>query len=207
MRTLVPLVLSVVLVACTSGEEPTGTSDATDATDDPGSDGAARVRLTTTLGDIVVEMAEEEAPVTTANFLSYVDSGFFDGSDGAGATIFHRVIDGFMVQGGGFTADGTRKTTQSPIALEVGTGLKNLRGTLAMARTNDPDSATSQFFINHVDNSFLDSTGPGTGYAVFGRVVEGLDVVDTIAKVEVDNPQSQSPKPVVDVVITGCERE
>jgi len=194
-------------VACTGGEsDVTDATDLTDDTDEQSAD-ATRVRMETSLGEIVIELATEEAPITTENFLTYVDSGFYDGDDGAGATIFHRVMDGFMIQGGGLVADGTRKATQAPIALEVGTGLLNTRGTIAMARTNNPDSATSQFFINHVDNDFLDSTGPGTGYAVFGEVVAGMDVVDAIAKVDVDTPGGNSPRPLEDVVILDCARE
>lgn len=189
------------LTGC-SGDDPVASTDV----DTDYGDGPARVRLTTTLGDIVVEMADE-APITTANFLSYVESGHFDGDDGNDPTIFHRVMDGFMIQGGGFTPDGDQKPTESPIVLEVDTGLKNLRGTIAMARTNNPDSATSQFFINHVDNAGLDSTGAGTGYAVFGEVIEGMDVVDAIAKTPVDTPGGNSPKPLTDVVIDDCERE
>jgi peptidyl-prolyl cis-trans isomerase B (cyclophilin B) len=140
-------------------------------------DAAPRVRLTTNLGDIVIELNQEKAPKSSANFLTYVQESFYDG------TIFHRVIDGFMIQGGGFTQDYAKKTTHAPIDNEAENGLKNVRGTVAMARTNAPHSATSQFFINVVDNGFLDFTSPtprGWGYAVFGKVVEGMDVVDKI---------------------------
>ena len=136
-----------------------------------------RVRLVTTLGDIIIELDREKAPKSVENFLVYVNEGFYDG------TIFHRVIDGFMVQGGGFSQDFQKKTTHSPIENEANNGLKNLRGTIAMARTNAPHSATAQFFINVADNGFLDyrsSTPRGWGYAVFGNVVEGLDVVNKI---------------------------
>jgi len=139
-----------------------------------------RVRITTTLGDIVLELDREKAPKSVENFLNYVREGFYDG------TIFHRVIDGFMVQGGGFTQDFQKKPTRAPIKNEADNGLKNLKGTVAMARTNDPNSATAQFFINVSDkNSFLNHTSPtsrGWGYAVFGKVVEGMDVVDKIRK-------------------------
>ncbi|MCF6257556.1 MAG: peptidyl-prolyl cis-trans isomerase [Gammaproteobacteria bacterium] len=139
-----------------------------------------RVRITTTLGDIVLELDREKAPKSVENFLNYVREGFYDG------TIFHRVIDGFMIQGGGFTQDLQKKSTRAPIKNEADNGLKNLEGTVAMARTNDPDSATAQFFINVSDkNSFLNHTSPtsrGWGYAVFGKVVEGMDVVDKIRK-------------------------
>lgn len=137
----------------------------------------SRVKLQTNLGDIVVELDRAKAPQTVENFLSYVRDGHYDG------TIFHRVIENFMIQGGGFTSDYQQKPTRKPIANEANNGLKNKRGTIAMARTSDPDSATAQFFINVVDNDFLDYRAPtqqGWGYAVFGRVVEGMDVVDEI---------------------------
>jgi len=139
-----------------------------------------RVRITTTLGDIVLELDREKAPKSVENFLDYVREGFYDG------TIFHRVIDEFMIQGGGFTQDLQKKPTRAPIKNEADNGLKNLKGTVAMARTNDPDSATAQFFINVSDkNTFLNHTSRsprGWGYAVFGKVVEGMDVVDKIRK-------------------------
>jgi len=139
-----------------------------------------RVRITTTLGDIVLELDREKAPRSVENFLEYVREGFYDG------TIFHRVIDNFMIQGGGFTQDLQEKPTRAPIKNEGSNGLKNLNGTVAMARTNAPHSATTQFFINVSDNnSFLNHqsvTPRGWGYAVFGNVVEGMDVVDKIRK-------------------------
>ncbi len=140
--------------------------------------GLKMVKLETTKGAIVIEVNETAAPVTAANFLQYVKDGFYDG------TIFHRVIPNFMIQGGGFTSDMKQKTTRPPIVNEGKNGLKNKRGTLAMARTNDPNSATGQFFINLVDNANLDYSARGPGYAVFGQVVEGMDVVDAIAKVK-----------------------
>jgi peptidyl-prolyl cis-trans isomerase B (cyclophilin B) len=136
-----------------------------------------RVRLETSHGVIILELDSKSAPKTVENFLSYVNDGLYDG------TIFHRVIPGFMIQGGGFTADMKKKPTQSPITNEADNRLRNKRGTVAMARTQDPHSATSQFFINLVDNAFLDYKGKnpnGWGYCVFGRVVEGMDVVETI---------------------------
>ncbi len=136
------------------------------------------VLISTSLGDIKLELYEEQAPITVANFLSYVEEGFFDG------TIFHRVINNFMIQGGGITADMKQKPTKAPIKNEADNGLKNDRGTVAMARTAVVDSATSQFFINHKDNSFLDHGARDFGYAVFGKVVEGIDVVDKIAAVQ-----------------------
>jgi len=138
---------------------------------------APQVRLDTNLGAIVLELNREKAPVTVDNFLSYVKDGHYDG------TIFHRVIGNFMIQGGGFTQDYRQKATKAPIKNEADNGLKNERGTVAMARTSDPHSATAQFFINVVDNDFLNFTAAnsrGWGYAVFGKVVEGMDVVDKI---------------------------
>lgn len=140
-----------------------------------------RVRLVTTLGDIVLELNQTKAPKSVDNFLAYVNEGFYNG------TIFHRVIDGFMIQGGGFKQDFQKKTTRAPIENEANNGLKNLMGTVAMARTNDPHSATAQFFINVADNGFLDHRSPtprGWGYAVFGKVVEGMQVVDAIRRTE-----------------------
>ncbi len=137
---------------------------------------AQKVRLATTAGDIVVELDAAKAPKTVANFVAYVRAGHYDG------TIFHRVIDGFMIQGGGYRPDLSEKPTRAPIPLESRNGLSNLRGTIAMARTGVPDSATSQFFINVADNLGLDQPNArdGEGYAVFGKVVEGMDVVDRI---------------------------
>ncbi|MEK7322996.1 MAG: peptidylprolyl isomerase [Pseudomonadota bacterium] len=139
-----------------------------------------RVRMQTNMGDIVIELDRAKAPKSVENFLRYVNEGHYDG------TIFHRVIPNFMVQGGGYNADFTQKSTHQPIENEANNGLINKRGTIAMARTNDPHSATAQFFINVVDNDFLNFTAPnprGWGYTVFGTVVEGMDVADKIAKV------------------------
>lgn len=136
--------------------------------------------METSMGTITLELDETKAPATVANFVKYAESGFYDD------TIFHRVIDGFMIQGGGFTRDMNQKDTDSPIRNEAMNGLKNDRGTIAMARTMVVDSATSQFFINLVDNDFLNFSAPtaqGFGYAVFGKVVDGMEVVDKIAKV------------------------
>ena len=138
---------------------------------------ATRVRLETTMGNIVLALDRQHAPETVDNFLAYVNAGFYDG------TIFHRVIGNFMIQGGGYTADMSRKQTRPPIKNEADNGLKNDRGSIAMARTRDPHSASAQFFINVEDNASLDYRAPdarGWGYAVFGRVVEGMDVVDEI---------------------------
>ncbi len=138
---------------------------------------APRVLLSTSLGEIEVELEAEKAPISVENFLAYVESGHYDG------TIFHRVIPGFMIQGGGFTEDLAQKPTRASIKNEADNGLHNVRGTLAMARTAVKDSATSQFFINHRDNAFLDHGARDFGYAVFGKVVRGMDVVDQIAQV------------------------
>jgi len=154
------------------------------------------VKLQTSKGDIIIELNSKAAPVTVKNFLTYVDDGFYDG------TIFHRVISGFMIQGGGFTADMNRKQTHDPIVNEAKNGLSNMRGTIAMARTNDPDSATSQFFINHTDNTPLDAGGvSGAGYAVFGKTIEGMDVVDAIAAVKTTTRDGMADVPVEPVVI------
>ncbi len=136
-----------------------------------------QVRLDTSLGPIILELADDKAPKTVDNFLAYARDGFYNG------TIFHRVIDGFMIQGGGFTADFQQKPTRAPVPNEADNGLKNLRGTIAMARTSDPQSATAQFFINVKDNPALDyrsSTPQGWGYAVFGKVIDGMEAVDKI---------------------------
>lgn len=141
--------------------------------------GATTVTMETNLGKIVLELDEAKAPETVKNFLAYVDNGFYQG------TVFHRVIDGFMIQGGGFDTALKKKPTAEPIKNEADNGLKNLRGTIAMARTSVVDSATSQFFINLVDNAFLDhraKTAQGYGYAVFGKVIAGMEVVDRIGK-------------------------
>jgi cyclophilin family peptidyl-prolyl cis-trans isomerase len=163
-----------------------------------------RVVLETTKGPIVIELDAAAAPATVANFLAYVDAGHYDG------TVFHRVIPGFMVQGGGFTADMGQKPTRASIENEADNGLKNLRGTLAMARTNDPHSASAQFFINLVDNGFLDhtaKTAQGWGYAVFGRVVEGMATVDAIAKVRTGNRGGHQNVPVEPVVVETARRQ
>jgi peptidyl-prolyl cis-trans isomerase B (cyclophilin B) len=157
-----------------------------------------RVLLSTSKGDITLELDSAKAPATSKNFLDYVDSGFFDG------TIFHRVIPRFMIQGGGFAADMQQKSTECSISNEATNGLKNDRGTIAMARTSNPHSATSQFFINLADNDFLNHTSPspnGWGYAVFGKVVEGMDVVDAIAQVRTGNHGPHSDVPVEPVVV------
>jgi peptidyl-prolyl cis-trans isomerase B (cyclophilin B) len=158
------------------------------------------ITLKTNLGDIVIELDESAAPKTCANFEQYVQDGHFDG------TIFHRVIDGFMIQGGGFLPDMTQKPTREAIENEANNGLKNVTGSIAMARTNAPHSATAQFFINVKDNSFLDYPGhDGWGYCVFGKVVDGMDVVNKIKAVETGNRAGHSDVPVEPVVIEKAE--
>jgi len=158
------------------------------------------VRFETSLGDFTVEVDEESAPISSKNFMRYVDEGFFNG------TIFHRVIPGFMIQCGGFTADMEHKAGHEPIKNEANNGLKNLRGSLAMARTNDLHSATSQFFVNLVDNAFLDHRTGSFGYAVFGRVVAGIDVVDKIAKVKTGRRHGHDDVPAEAVLINVARR-
>ncbi|GAB1575252.1 peptidylprolyl isomerase [Bordetella petrii] len=161
-----------------------------------------RVKLQTNQGEIVITLDAEKAPKTVENFLGYVKSGFYDG------TIFHRVIDGFMIQGGGFEPGLKQKPTQAPIENEANNGLKNDKYTLAMARTSDPHSATAQFFINVADNDFLNFTAPtpnGWGYAVFGKVTEGTDVVDKIKGVKTGNSGFHQNVPAEDVVIEKAQ--
>jgi len=164
----------------------------------------AKVELKTSEGDITLELDEEKAPVSVTNFLQYLDAGHYVG------TIFHRVIDGFMVQGGGYDLSHTKKPTQPPIQNEAANGLKNERGTVAMARTSEVDSATAQFFINVADNAFLDhrdTTAQGYGYAVFGRVVDGMDVVDRIKSLPTGAKGSFAKDcPKTDVVIQAANR-
>jgi peptidyl-prolyl cis-trans isomerase A (cyclophilin A) len=154
---------------------------------------AQKVRLATSAGDIVIELDAEKAPKTVANFLQYVRAGHYDG------TIFHRVIENFMIQGGGYKPDLAEKTTRAPIELEAGKGLSNVRGAIAMARTSDPNSATAQFFINVVDNPRLDTFGGG--YAVFGRVTSGMEVADQIRAVPTKPQGMHQNLPVMPVTI------
>ena len=158
---------------------------------------AQRVNLSTSLGDIVVELDAAKAPKTVDNFLQYVKSGQYDG------TVFHRVIENFMIQGGGFSPELKEKTTRAPIPLESRNGLSNSRGTLAMARTSDPNSATAQFFINVQDNGFLDAarSPDGNGYAVFGKVISGMEVVDRIRAVPTGNRGRYQNVPLQPVTI------
>ncbi|MEX8500826.1 peptidylprolyl isomerase [Leptothrix ochracea] len=164
---------------------------------------AEKVRLNTSMGDVVIELDTKNAPISTKNFIEYVKAGHYDG------TIFHRVIENFMIQGGGFTPDMQQKPTQPPIALESKNGMKNTRGTVAMARTNVPDSATSQFFINVTDNAFLDQANSrdGTGYAVFGKVIDGMAVVDKIRAVPTTRRGMQGDVPVQAVTINKATLE
>ena len=162
-----------------------------------------RVALVTSKGRIVIELFPQKAPATVKNFLAYVDAGFYDG------TVFHRVIPKFMIQGGGLTADMKKKPTEKPVPNEADNNLKNTRGSVAMARTGDPHSATSQFFINTADNDFLnyrEKTPQGWGYAVFGRVTEGMTVVDAISGVETGNSGMFRDVPVEPVLIEKVQR-
>ncbi|MEM0465816.1 MAG: peptidylprolyl isomerase [Candidatus Pacearchaeota archaeon] len=154
-----------------------------------------KVLLITTEGNITLELYSDKAPITVKNFLTYVDEGFYDG------TVFHRVIKGFMIQGGGFTLDGKKKPTHNPIILESDNGLKNEIGSIAMARSNIPDSATSQFFINTADNFFLNKGVRDEGYAVFGRVISGMDVVYKIENTLTTTKYGMSDWPRNDIII------
>ena len=163
-----------------------------------------KVKMTTSYGEIVIELDKENAPITTENFLSYVESGFYN------ETIFHRVISGFMIQGGGHLTDMTPKDEKlDPIQNEANNGLKNNRGTIAMARTANPHSASSQFFINHADNAFLNfrtnQVDEGWGYAVFGQVIEGMEVVDKIADVETGSVGPYQDVPVEAITVLKTE--
>ncbi|HVP35065.1 MAG TPA: peptidylprolyl isomerase [Steroidobacteraceae bacterium] len=158
------------------------------------------IRFETSHGAFTVELFEKEAPVSTENFLKYVDDGFFDG------TIFHRIVPGFVIQGGGLTADFANKRTRAPIRNEAKNGLKNTRGSLSMARTSDINSATSQFFVNLKDNGFLDHGPRDYGYAVFGRVTDGMDVIDRIAGVSTGTRKGYQDAPLEDVVIVSARR-
>jgi peptidyl-prolyl cis-trans isomerase A (cyclophilin A) len=182
------IVLLLTLITMTSMAIPQSKSDT--------------VVVTTTLGKITILLFEKEAPISAKNFLAYVDSGFYNG------VIFHRVIPGFMIQGGGFLKNMTKRSTiLPPIKNESDNGLKNERGTLSMARTQDPNSATSQFFISVVDNPNLDYSARGWGYAVFGKVIEGMDVVDKIVKVKTETRGMYNDLPVEPVIIISAKRK
>ncbi|MEM6996915.1 MAG: peptidylprolyl isomerase [Myxococcota bacterium] len=190
------------------GSDPgTGTTTAAatgeTSADDTGTTSAAMtglVQMETTMGTILIELYPDESPGTVANFLAYIDAGFYDGTDGMSATIMHRVVPGFVIQGGGLTEQLMPKATMPAIVNEHGNGPINVRGTLSMARLRAPDTATSQFFINVVDNPGLDMA---PGYAVFGEVVEGMDVVDAIVAVETTTSPPYEGVPVVPIVITS----
>jgi cyclophilin family peptidyl-prolyl cis-trans isomerase len=196
MKTPRKLVAAVSLALAAPIAFAQSTSPACDATL---KSAAPKVRLTTSMGPIVIELDKAKAPISTENFVKYVDSGHYDG------TVFHRVIDGFMIQGGGFGKDMREKPTRSPIKNESSNGVRNDPYTLAMARRPDPDSATSQFFINSRANDSLNYSGPGTGYAVFGKVVEGKEVVDKIRKVAVKPSPYSEAMPLEQVVIEKAE--
>jgi peptidyl-prolyl cis-trans isomerase A (cyclophilin A) len=158
------------------------------------------IRFETSLGDFTIEFFEKEAPLSVANFNTYIDEEFFDG------TIFHRIVPGFVIQGGGFTEDMSQKRTKAPVKNEADNGLKNSRGTLSMARTNDINSATSQFFVNLKDNDFLDHSRGNFGYAVFAKVTEGMDVVDKIAAVETGRKKGFDDVPVEAVIMKSVRK-
>lgn len=186
MKQLLTVVAIIVVLAGTTMAQETSTPH-------------PQVVMETSEGEIVLELYPDQAPLTVRNFLNYVESSFFN------STIFHRVIPGFMIQGGGFTSDMQKKPTLPPIKCEANNGLKNDRGTIAMARTRNPHSATAQFFINTVDNTFLNYKSPtvsGWGYAVFGKVIQGMQVVDAISKVETftKGPYRNVPKATVEII-------
>lgn len=198
MRTLLALLMLAALpLAAQEPEQSTEPTQETQATENP------TVILHTNFGAITVELFEQQAPKSTANFLRYARDGHYDG------TIFHRVISNFMIQGGGFDTEFHQKPTHEPIENEADNGLENKRGTLAMARTGDPHSATAQFFINVVDNDFLDHRGKMSGqtwgYAVFGRVTDGMDVVDKIRSVETTSKNMHRDVPAEPVIIERVE--
>ncbi|HWB75370.1 MAG TPA: peptidylprolyl isomerase [Nannocystaceae bacterium] len=180
-----------------------GSSEGSSSESSTGPAGPVQVQFETTLGVFVVELDDVAAPITVANFLTYLDGGFYDGIDGQGATIFHRVIPEFVVQGGGLTEALETKNTLPPIVNESGNGLTNLRGTIAMARTSEPDTATSQFFVNLIDNDFLDDP---PGYAVFGHVVTGMDVIDAMAEQPTQSVGDFDDVPVEPIVVLSATR-
>ncbi len=192
MKKLLPLLLMLFVAACNS-----------EVSDAPTSSTSPRVLMQTSMGDIVIELYPDKAPKSVANFLQYVDDGFYNG------TIFHRVIDGFMIQGGGFTPDMEQKQTRAPIMNEADNGLRNTIGTVAMARTMEPHSATSQFYINVAMNSSLDfreKTPRGWGYAVFGRVIKGMEVVKAIKSVPTTRVEVYRDVPATPIMIEKVSR-
>lgn len=197
-RTVLALITAVVCISILSGcnENNTPETKENKISETKELKMTKQVILKTSAGDITIELDAENAPITVENFLAYTKEDFYSG------TIFHRVIDNFMIQCGGMTEDMGSKQTHSPIKNEADNGLKNDRGTLAMARTNDPDSATSQFFINHKNNDFLNYTGPSNpGYAVFGKVVDGMDIVDKIASVKTTTKSGMGDVPAETITI------
>lgn len=206
MTTLKHILLICTLLALNSGlvfADNQGTGNSSSGDPMMNSD-MPRVRLVTNLGDIVIALDQAKAPRTVENFLAYVNEGFYNG------TIFHRVIDGFMIQGGGFTQDFHKKGTRAPIKNEANNGLKNDRGTIAMARTNQPHSATAQFFINVVNNdslNFRSETPRGWGYAVFGKVVEGIEVVDAIRRTPTERRGMHENVPLTPVIIESASMD
>ncbi len=201
MTRILTVCLLATLALSATAENKAESKSSTEAK--PSADAKPKVALETSKGRIVLELFPDKAPKTVANFLAYVDSGFYD------ETIFHRVIDGFMVQGGGFTADMKQKTPNAPVDNEADNGLRNDRGTVAMARTMQPHSATAQFFINSVNNDPLNhrtKTPQGWGYTVFARVIEGMNVVDTIGRVATTRKGGASDVPVEPVVILKASR-
>lgn len=207
-KLVLPLILSILFFSCGAEEKLNEKSQNTEEVNDEKTDQESNMgklppvyaEIFTNKGKIVVELDPNAAPVTTANFLAYVDEGFYDG------TIFHRVIPNFMIQGGGITPDGEKKETKSPIILESDNGLSNKTGTIAMARMRSPNSATAQFYINVADNRALDYTPSTPGYAVFGRVIEGMDVVNEIRQVETGMKYGRPNWPKEDVVIEKITR-
>ncbi len=194
-QVVVVFFVMVLVSGCSTGRS---ISDERDAPEDYdiSEDGTSNiVIMETSEGDIKIELFEGEAPKTVENFKRYVKDGFYD------ETVFHRVIDDFMIQGGGFTAEGRQKSTEEPIENEADNGRKNLRGKIAMARTRDPNSATSQFFINLVDNEDLDYSDDNPGYAVFGKVIEGMDIVDDIGGTETGFRFGMADWPAQDIMI------
>jgi len=207
-KSLALFALPAIFAACTESGTPEKTSEPANVQSEqiieeetPELIPMEYVVIETNKGNISLELDPNEAPITVANFMAYVDDGFYDN------TVFHRVIDGFMIQGGGFTTDGAKKDTRDPIVLESQNGLKNDVGTIAMARTNAPNSATAQFFINLKDNAFLNYSPGNPGYAVFGKVTSGMDVVNEIRQVETTVKQGMSDWPVEEVIIEKAYRE
>lgn len=186
-RVLSPLLLALAMLGVVASAQAQKSSDDNDS--------LPQVRVSTTEGAFTVRLRPDIAPLTVANFLEYVEAGFYDG------TVFHRVIPGFMVQGGGFDQNLNKKATNDPVVNESRQTARNLRGSLAMARTRNPDSATAQFFVNLVDNPHLDATESRPGYAVFGTITEGISVVDAIAKVQTTRAKGMSDVPVDPVII------